>query len=178
MSKQKNNQPAASNANKTSFMHQLLGRVHKALEQAEQHTADSIQHEIEQAIALEAAVEDMTKEEIDLIGAYLKRDLKHLSHFVSSTGKGLAEWLSFDLHLIEGKLLKSLLSIADKTVLEQEEFKQSLAENKEVYMAGEQVLPGSFCCQLCGEPIQITAPSILEKCIACGRVDFQRTSCP
>lgn len=178
MSEQKNDQPLASDADKTSFMHQLLSRVNKSLAQVEHHTVASMQHEIEQAVELEAAAEEMTKEEIDLIGAYLKRDLKHLSHFVSSTGKGLAEWLSFDVHLIEDKLLKSLLSIADKTTLEQEEFQQSLAENKEVYMAGEQVLPGSFCCQLCGEPIQITTPSILEKCVACGRVDFQRTSCP
>lgn len=176
MSEQQNDQSSAPDADKAGFLHRLLDRVSQSLERVEQQTVAGIQHEIEQAVELEAAAEDMTREEMDLLGAYLKRDLQSLSRFVSGTGKGLAEWLSFDLHLMEDRLLKLLLSISDRTVLEQEQFQQILEEHQEVYMAGEQVLPGSFSCALCGEPVTVTAPSVLEKCPVCGRVDFQRIS--
>ena len=178
MSEQQNDQTQLPDTGKVGFLHRLLDRVSQSIEQAEQKTLDGIKHEVEQAVELEAAAEDMTREEMDLLGAYLKRDLESLSRFISVTGKGLADWLSFDLHLVEDRLLKLLLSISDKTALEQAEFKQSLEDNKEVYTAGEQVLPGSFCCELCGDMFTIIAPAVLQRCAVCGRVDFQRTTRP
>ena len=60
-----------SNVGESSY-DRLLQRIQQSLEQVEQKTSDAIQHEIEQAIELEEAAEEMTREELDLLGAYLK----------------------------------------------------------------------------------------------------------
>ncbi|MCF7981658.1 MAG: zinc ribbon-containing protein [Pseudomonadales bacterium] len=155
----------------------LLQRIKVSLEKVEQKTTEAIQHEIEQAIELEEAAEEMTREELDLLGAYLKRDIASLSRFVSTTGKGVADWLKFDLHLLEDKIASLLLSVADKTIIEQLELKQELEnEGDEIYVAGETVVAGTFACLNCGDIYVITKPTILENCLECGADTYSRKS--
>lgn len=155
----------------------LLHRIRESLEQVEKKTAEAIQYEIEQAIELEATAEEMTREELDLLGAYLKRDLNSLSRFAAKTGKGVAEWLKFDLHLLEDKLANLLLSVADRTLLEQEALVHQLdEEGDDNYVVGETVLAGTFACQNCGDIYVVTQPKALEACLECGADSFRRVS--
>lgn len=155
----------------------LLHRVRESLERVEQKTAEAIQYEIDQAIELEVTAEEMTREELDLLGAYLKRDISSLSRFVSKTGKGVGDWLKFDLHLLEDRLAALLLSVADKTALEQQALERELElEGDDSYVAGETVVAGTFACQNCGDIYVVTKPTMLESCLECGGDTFRRKS--
>ncbi len=176
MSEQNNAGAGPPGTNEHTYQ-RILKRLKDSLEQAEQKTAELIRHEIDQAIELEEAAEEMTLEELDLIRAYLKRDLSSLSHFVEATGKGVAEWLKFDLHLLEDKLASLLLSVADQTVLEQFELEQVLEqEGDDKYRAGETVIAGTFSCKGCGDIYVITRPETLQPCIECGGEAYRRVS--
>ena len=156
--------------------HSLLGRLKDSITAAEEKTLTALKHDLEQAIELETAAEEMTREEASLLAAYLKRDLKSLAQFVAQSRKGLADWLRFDTELLEGRLLELLLVVADKTRLEQDEFSRELAERELEYRSGDEVLVGTFACIACGNTRVLTGPAILESCEQCGAEVFRRVT--
>jgi len=160
-----------------SAYHRILQRIKESLEQAEEVTVEALKQEIDQAIELEETAEEMTREELDLLGAYLKQDMTHLSRFVSVTGKGVADWLKFDLHLLEDKLAELLLSVADQTSVAQRKLEWELKkESDDIYKAGAMVVGGTFACINCGDIYVCTQPMRLAPCIECGGDRFQRKS--
>lgn len=155
----------------------IIHRVEESLGKAEDVTLESLKHDIDQAIEFEEDVEELTRQELSLLGAYLKRDLKGLNRFMDSTGKGLAEWLKFDIGLLENKLLSMLKQVADKTIIEQQQLGEKLDEqDEEVYMSNEYVLPGTFICNNCETEQEFIKPGFLMSCDECGGDQFQRSS--
>lgn len=155
----------------------IIHRVEASLGKAEEVTLEGLKYDIDQAIEFEADVEELTRQEISLLGAYLKRDLKSLNRFMGVTGKGLAEWLKFDVGLLENKLRGMLKQVADKTVVERQLLDEELAEHdEEVYMSNEYVLPGTFVCDNCETEQEFIKPGFLMSCEECGGDQFQRSS--
>lgn len=155
----------------------IIHRVEESLGKAEKVTLDGLKYDIDQAIEFEEDVEELTRQEISLLGAYLKRDLNSFSRYMSSTGKEIADWLKFDAALLERKLLSLLMSVADKSVKEQQELEEQLAEHAdEVYMAAEYVLLGTFVCDNCGTEQEFIKPGFLMNCSECGGDKFRRAS--
>ncbi|TNE97193.1 MAG: metalloendopeptidase, partial [Gammaproteobacteria bacterium] len=74
----------------------MLEKVQAGLKAAPEATLKTLEDEIVQAVEFEYELEEMTREEADLLGAYVQRDMEHLLHFVDETGEGLAEWLQLD----------------------------------------------------------------------------------
>ncbi|MEZ5524538.1 MAG: zinc ribbon-containing protein [Pseudomonadales bacterium] len=155
----------------------IIHRVEESLDKAEEVTFETLKQEIDQAIEFEEEVEELTKQEISLLGAYLKRDLKDLSRFMGQTGKGLAEWLKFDMGLLENKLKSLLKQVADKSTLEQHQLEEELTEHdQEVYASGEYVLVGTFVCTNCDAEQEFIKPGFLMSCQECGGDQFLRAS--
>ncbi|MEE3168498.1 MAG: zinc ribbon-containing protein [Pseudomonadota bacterium] len=155
----------------------MLERVQTRLREFENASLQTLEDEVRKAVEFEYELEEMTREEADLLGEYLKRDLEHLLHFVDETGEGLREWLQLDIALLEHQLADSLFSIADKTLVDTLELKQKL-ENKEVgqYISGEVATAGMFQCLNCGHMRCLTATSHLEPCEACGSHYYERVT--
>jgi len=155
----------------------IIHRVDESLGKVEKVTLESLKYDIDQAIEFEEDVEELTRQEVSLLGTYLKRDLSSLSRYMSSTGKEIADWLKFDAGLLERKLLSLLMSVADKSVTEQQQLEEQLAEHtEEVYMAGEYVLPGTFLCDNCDVEQEFIKPGFLMNCSECGGDQFRRGS--
>lgn len=155
----------------------MLERVQRGLAEAGDVTVNGVREEIAKAIEVEYALEEMTREETDLLGAYLTRDLGHLLHFIDETGEGLEEWLQLDISLIEHQLADMLFSIADKTQLDTLELKQKLAnEDVSHYISGEVATAGMFKCLNCGHMKCLTATSHIEPCEACNSHYFERVT--
>ena len=155
----------------------MLERVKTRLHELEETSLQTLEDEVRKAVEFEYELEEMTREEADLLGAYLQRDLEHLLHFVEETGEGLREWLQLDITLLEHQLADSLFSVADKTVVDFLELKQKL-ESKEVgqYISGEVATAGMFQCLNCGHMRCLTATSHLEPCEACGSHYYERVT--
>lgn len=155
----------------------MLHRVQARLNELQETTLQTLQEEVQKAVEFEYELEEMTREEADLLGAYLLRDLEHLLHFVEETGEGLKEWLQLDVSLLEHQLVDSLLSVADKTIVDHLELRQKL-ENEDAghYISGEVATAGMFRCLNCSHMRCLTATSHLEPCEACGSHYYERVT--
>lgn len=155
----------------------MLARVQSRLADLQETSLEALDEAIEQAVQVEYELEEMTREEADLLGDYLRRDLQHLMHFVEETGEGLKEWLQLDIALLEHELSDRLLSVADKTLVDTLELKQKL-ENHEAgqYISGEVATAGMFQCLNCNHMRCLTKTSHLEPCDACGSHYYERVT--
>ncbi|MBW4933876.1 zinc ribbon-containing protein [Marinobacter sp. F4206] len=155
----------------------MLERVQAGLRQTQDASLETLEEEIRKAIEFEYELEEMTREEADLLGAYLQRDLEHLLHFVEETGEGLTEWLQLDISLLEHQLADQLLSVADQTLVDTLELRQKL-ENDDAghYISGEIATAGMFRCLNCSHMRCLTATSHLEPCEACGSHYYERVT--
>lgn len=155
----------------------MLARVQAGLNELQEKSLQTLDEEVRKAVEVEYELDEMTREEADLLGDYLQRDLQHLLHFVDETGEGLKEWLQLDIALLEHELSDRLLSVADQTLVDTLELKQKL-ENQEVghYISGEVATAGMFQCLNCNHMRCLTATSHLEPCEACGSRYYERVT--
>ena len=153
----------------------MLSRVQERLAEAEYKTWQRLQDEIEEAVEFEQDLKEFTREELNLLAAYLRRDLSHLLGFVSRSGKGVREWLYRDLERFEDRVLHLLFSIADPTRLDTLELQQKLEDqDPEHYFTGEIATAGVLRCVKCGYLVTLPATVRLEPCHQCESHYFER----
>ncbi|MBS98173.1 MAG: metalloendopeptidase [Oceanospirillaceae bacterium] len=153
----------------------ILDRLTERLDKAGEYSWDYIQEQIEDAAELELAAEEMTRDEVDLLKAYIRRDLKQLGYYIHETGAGVAAWLHFDLNILERQVIDRLLAVADRTRIDYELLREQLEHGENEYLAGEITAPGTLECRVCGAAQQLTETSKIEPC-GCGAVVFSRRS--
>ncbi len=154
----------------------ILERIEGSISSIEARTWDTLKKEIDEAIEFEYDVAELTREEIELLGAYIKRDLKDLYHYMTETGEGVKEWLKLDISLVEKKVRDTLLSIADKSVVEQKELEQKIEHNPGDYMSGELACAGMLRCLGCSYMMCLIDNTHIENCHQCGGHYFKRVT--
>jgi len=159
-----------------SAFQRVTERLEQLLVEMEQQTWDTVVSDLEQAIELEAAAEELTLEEVGLLRAYLAKDLRGLQKYVVETGKGVADWLKFDIHLLEDTFVARILSLADNTLVLQRGLQENVDERSLVYGAGETILAGTLVCDGCGASVSYRQPTQLVSCSSCGGEIFSRIS--
>ena len=125
--------------------------------------------------AKEKAVElgELSREEAERIGYFLKRDLEDASRYLADSGHELADWLQIDVGLIEGQLLEWFSEAADRTSVEWIRLQADLARNAE-YHTGEIAGPGVLECVACGERIHFRDTGCIPPCPQCQGTVFRR----
>lgn len=154
---------------------QVLDRLDRTIERAELRSWDYLKEKVEEAVEVEQTAEEMTRDEVDLLKAYVMRDLGQLGHFAHETGEGIAAWLNFDLNYLEATFVERLKSLADKTQLEQERLREQLDHDGDRYMAGEITAGGTFECLECGKAQVLQGAAVLVPCHACESIYFKRS---
>ncbi|OOV86724.1 zinc ribbon-containing protein [Oceanospirillum linum] len=167
-----------SDSNKKLARHydNALARIEKRLAEAEHNTLETLEKEIRDAVEFEQDLERLTKDEVSLLTVWLNRDLQDLGHFVSSTGRGLGEWLNIDLSTLELSLARALQSVADKTRIDQLELAQKLESDPGTYIEGELATAGTFSCTECDKIVVVTHTRPIERCHRCDNHIFHRVS--
>lgn len=156
----------------------VLLRLTKDLKTSEAKSWDLLQEKIHDAVELELAAEDMTRDELDLLKAYLARDLKTLGYYAHETGAGIAAWLKFDLNALEHTFAEQLKLIADQTRIGQEMLRERLDHDEDQYIAGELATVGTLQCLNCSTQFSLQKTEKLEPCRACDNTFFKRVSQP
>ncbi|WP_286236779.1 zinc ribbon-containing protein [Neptuniibacter halophilus] len=156
----------------------VLLRLTKDLQASEAGSWDLLQEKIHDAVELELAAEDMTRDELDLLKAYLARDLKKLGFYAHETSAGIAAWLRFDLDVLEQRFVEQLRLIADQTRIGQEQLRERLEHDEDQYLAGELATVGTLECLNCGCERVLTRTEKLESCERCGQGYYKRVSHP
>lgn len=151
-----------------------LERVEHALAEVEVRSWQALQEEVDRAVAFEQDAERLTAEQASLLSTYIQRDIRGFMEFLRDTGRGLREWLRFDLELLEEGVRRSMLQIADRTRLEQLQLEHQLQHEEGTYVAGEVTFPGLLQCTDCGKMMCLVEAATIEPCHRCDNVYFRR----
>ncbi|NQZ54862.1 MAG: zinc ribbon-containing protein, partial [Piscirickettsiaceae bacterium] len=119
-------------------------------------------------------LKEITKEEAEKIGDYLRRDLHDAAEHLESSGKEISSWFSFDLKLVEDRILDIFVKVADKTRLELAQLAEQ-AKRAQQYHTGEITSIGTLACQECDTLLHFKKTSRIPPCPKCHKTIFVRT---
>jgi len=132
---------------------------------------DALKSAKEQAIHLG----ELSKDEAELISAYLYRDLHDAGEYIKQQRGELADWLRFDVEQIEEKIWDSLSLLVDKTTIELEQIK-ARANTLGEWHTGEITGPGTLVCKACDEKIHFHKSGHIPPCPKCHATVYKRAS--
>jgi polyhydroxyalkanoate synthesis regulator phasin/DNA-directed RNA polymerase subunit RPC12/RpoP len=125
---------------------------------------------------------ELTREEAEKVGDYLRRDVEHAAAFFAK-GKTrdktedkrseFVDWLRLDTNLIERDLFDLFLSVADKTELEWLALEQQ-GRPRHDYKTGEITGMGTLRCISCGHLISFHSTGQIPRCPRCHGTVFSR----
>lgn len=157
----------------TEAYNRMLERVREVADETTGEALPAIQKGVDKARETAVELGELTREEAEKIGAWLKRDLQDAGHYLSETGHELGDWLRFDLGLIEDRLVDLLTGLADKTALEWMQLDEQFRETVE-YRSGEVTGPGTLICKSCGQAIHFHDTAHIPPCPKCHSSQFRR----
>ena len=154
---------------------QMMIRVRDSIDNAEAHAVPTLQKAIELAKQEAIHLGEVTLEEAEEVGNYIKRDINDAAEYLMETSHEFSEWLMLDIDIIEQKVLELFLSVADKTRLELEQFSHPSCKAEIVeYRSGEITGPGSLACANCGFLLQFNTTGKIPQCTQCQHSIFLR----
>ncbi|WP_264874991.1 zinc ribbon-containing protein [Vibrio agarivorans] len=131
------------------------------------HSPEELNHVLERSGEYLDAANDMTKDELALISAYVKSDLKEFAdNYEESKGS------PFSL-MIADSIWQGLLEITDRTKVEWVELFADL-EHQGLYQAGDMIGLGILMCENCAHKVQYNHPTVISPCPNCGKMAFSR----
>lgn len=152
----------------------MMTRVAKFLDTAERQALPVLQKHIEKAKQQAIELKEITKEDAERVGYYIRRDLDDAADYLEHTGDELSTWLSFDLELVEDRLLEVFAKVADKTRLELAQLKAQ-AKRAQEYHTGEITSIGTLACQSCNSLVHFKKTGKIPPCPKCNHTVFVRT---
>ena len=151
----------------------MIERVKTFVDEAEKEFGPKLQYGIQSARELTSEFEELTREEIELISEYLKRDLVDAGRYIEENGKELSDWLKFDIELIEDRFLDTFSVLADQTRLELDQLARE-ANLLGEWHTGEIVGIGTLVCKACGERLHFEKPGHIPPCPKCHATKYSR----
>jgi hypothetical protein len=152
----------------------MLERARQFIDSTDEALRPRIYLAVEQAKDTATELGELTRDEADLIGAWLKRDLEDAAAYLKSTRRELRDWLRFDLELIEDQLADLFANLVDHTRLELEHIKQR-ADAVGEWRSGEVTGPGTLICKQCGEMLHFHNTAHIPPCSKCKSTRYRRS---
>jgi hypothetical protein len=149
----------------------MLERVQARLNNMEETTRDTLKEEIEQAVEFETELAEMTRNEADLLGAYLQRDLAQTGNDFNSW----SEWIK--THSSPNRVQSGFMDLTAKIAESGSGFLERLSEwanSTGVYHTGEMAVPGAFKCRACEGELHFESAGTLPPCPTCSKTEFRR----
>lgn len=148
-------------------MLERLNELNAKEQEVFQRLQNSLDHVVDQAVELD----EITREEANIVAGYLKRDLQDAGQHLAETGQELNAWLRFDTQLLEQQMLDWFAQAADNTRMYWLEWEKS-----QKYYTGEVTGPGTLQCEQCGAQLQFHAPAMIANCPDCDGEVFSRAN--
>ncbi len=145
--------------------------LEKALHKARQ-TGSSLYHLLGGGTDAPAPGPGQDGHEVAELERYVRRDLTDSARYRHATGKGLGDWLGFDVALIEGAFWKLFSEAADQTLLALHQIR--LQADVSEYHTGEMIGLGTLVCDRCNEHLRFSKVGHIPPCPRCGGTRFHR----
>ena len=153
----------------------MLERVKSSLDHARQDTLPALNEQLEAAKEKAIELGEISREEAEKIGDYLRRDLHDAAGFLNATKRGLADWLRFDLILVEDRLIELFSTMVDQTRLELDRLAERAAQAHELH-TGQITSPGTIHCTACRQELHFHGTAHIPPCPKCHGSVFERSS--
>jgi len=147
----------------------VAANIHKVTDKTGPMLHDIIDEAKEKAHDLD----DITEDEIENIGIWLKRDLDDVIHYLSDTEYAVRDWLGFETSLIKNAMIHMMLDAADKTTVELLRMKENQHKPSD-YHTGEIAGFGTLVCDECGEKLHFHKAGHIPPCPKCHKTSFHR----
>lgn len=155
----------------------LRETLKKVWEEAEEKAKPTLREALEIAEQKVSDLGEFSREEIEKVSDYLRRDIHEATEALAENGRELANWLEFDLELIETSLAETLADwvakVADPTIVELERLREQAIIFGE-WHTGEITGPGVLVCQKCGERLHFDKPGHIPPCPKCHGTVFKK----
>ena len=151
----------------------MLETVNGMLDKAEKSALPTLKHSLDSAREKMVEMNELTREEAEKISRYVERDMTDAAHFLSDTGDEFRDWLSFDIKLIEDRLMEMCANVADRTRLELDRFADQ-ARQASQYRTGEITGPGTLVCAGCGKELHFHKAGHIPPCSQCRGTVYRR----
>ncbi len=113
----------------TSAYNQMMMSMRETFEQDEANDM-SLQNALDLAKYQAVRRGELSSEEAFEIGECIKRDINDAAEYMMETSTEFYDWLMLDIEIIERKVIKLFLTVADYTRIELELFGQRQPKNK------------------------------------------------
>lgn len=151
----------------------MVENVSEAMHEAEEALAPTVDEMVHNAQVLARELFALSQEEAESLGETLKRDMHKANKAINQQSKEFADWLSFDLTLIEDRFFELIKRAADKTWLDFHEFEYQ-DHQADLYRSGEICSAGTFDCRNCGKTIRLRRTGQIPRCPDCDHDEFYR----
>lgn len=149
----------------------MLTRAAETLHHGEQ----GVKQALDKAMQKSSELGELSREEAERVGDYLKRDVTDAARFLNNSGKELADWLSFDIAAVEMGLGQLFSRVVDQTRLALTDLELRASALGE-WHSGEVVSIGTLQCKSCGEVLHFHHTSHIPPCPKCHGTSYRRLS--
>lgn len=139
------------------------------------NTQSGVRKAVDTAMEKATELEELTREEAELVSIYVMRDLADAATFIDKSGKELRDWLRFDLEVVENALAQRFAQMVDHTRLELDKLEMQANAVGE-WHTGEIVGIGTLKCKSCGEVLHFHQTGHIPPCPKCHGSTFRRIS--
>lgn len=152
----------------------MMDRIRAAGQEADREVRPRLAWLIERAQDRAVEFGELSREEAERIGDYLRRDIEDAAGFLAGEKNNeLIDWLRLDLEIVEKRLLDLFTGVADQTRFELLELEaQSRAASQ--YHTGQITGIGTLQCAECGNTLQFPATARIPPCPNCRGTRFVR----
>lgn len=151
----------------------MLERVDEMLDKAEKTAIPTLRKSLDKARERAIELNELTREEAEKISSYVERDMHDAAEYLNQTGEEFRNWFSFDMKLIESRMMEMFANVADKTRVELERFAEQ-ARDASYYHTGEITGPGTLVCKECGKELHFHKAGHIPPCPHCFTTKYQR----
>lgn len=152
----------------------MLQRLHNALEHAKEGE-EAIKGGIDEAMEKATELGELSREEAERVGDYLRRDLHDAADFINNSGSELRDWLRFDIDVVEQELADRFANMVDRTAMELKALEMQANFYGE-WHTGEVTGIGTLQCKSCGELLHFHHTSHIPPCPKCHGSKYRRLS--
>ena len=150
----------------------MMDKLSEWTEKADETAGPMIINGVKEAEEFLTDLQKWSKEEVDLISRYVKRDLHDTAVKMEKENKSFRDWLEFDLKQVEEKVLSVFANMADQTRLELDHLKEMANE----WHTGEVTSIGTLACKKCGKEMHFRKAGRIPPCPSCSHTEFKRVS--
>lgn len=152
----------------------MMEKLYEWAEKSDDKAGPLLIHGLEDAAVFLNDLGEWTKEEIDLVSHFVKRDIHHIAQNLEKSNTELSEWLEIDKQKVESGFLAILSKMADQTRVELDHIKH-LAETINDLHTGEVTSLGSISCKSCGKTLHFHQSGRIPPCPSCHKTIFERS---